>query len=93
MAFKIHAMSAKVQTKPREAAAEIIAAYEAAAWRPIESHKDGVDPDEAIIADLMAVDDAKSLGGNRGYEIIVTARRKNESLQSRLRFITHNSNV
>lgn len=26
--------------------------------------------------DLMAIDDAKQLGGNRGYEIVVTARRR-----------------
>jgi predicted aspartyl protease len=30
--------------------------------------------------DLMAVDDARSLGGNRGYEIIVTARRRSGQL-------------
>lgn len=30
--------------------------------------------------DLMAVDDAKNLGGNRGYEIIVTARRRSGQL-------------
>lgn len=29
---------------------------------------------------LMAVDDARALGGNRGYEIIVTARRKSGQL-------------
>ena len=30
--------------------------------------------------DLIAVDDAKTLGGNRGYEIVVTARRRSGQL-------------
>lgn len=30
--------------------------------------------------DLIAVDDAKALGGNRGYEIVVTARRRSGQL-------------
>ena len=30
--------------------------------------------------ELIAVDDAKALGGNRGYEIVVTARRKSGQL-------------
>lgn len=40
--------------------------------------------DQRVLLDfkreLMAVDDAKSLGGNRGYEIVVTARRRSGQL-------------
>jgi predicted aspartyl protease len=40
--------------------------------------------DQRVLLDfrrnLMAVDDAKSLGGNRGFEIVVTARRRSGQL-------------
>ena len=58
----------------------------------LEQHDIGADgilgidslQDQRVLLDfkrnLMAVDDAKALGGNRGYEIVVTARRRSGQL-------------